>query len=461
MRKKVFLIIASSLFFVWACNEVPDMSDPKDNVPPGPITNPKVENINGGAIITYNRPSDSDLMGVKAVYSLTSDGQEMEMFSSIYVDTIQLNGFPDTEERSIKLIAVDKSFNESVPVDVRIKPLTPPIQLIRETIEASATFGGIFVKWVNDFDENIALSLFYEDSIGIMSYDDTYYSVEENGEFSFRGYDAVERRFRIEVRDRWDNYAEPIEFTTTPLFETEILPKDPNTGDPIWDIAYGLYDGTRVWRGDAMRAEGGGWDQIWSGGRHTWGLMVDGVYDDWNYWTHVKKPILDNYFPDNTEDLTYLLPMYFIFDLKEEVKLSRFKFWAFPWNSDVFPDVVEIWGTNKTPKGGPRDFDNITESLNYWTEWNVPPYVEGKDTWKNDWSKLGDVQIRPTPSGAYYESEWTADDRDRRWAGYELTVDPEATAIPVRYIRFVFINTEHEQCYIQEVKIWGQYVNPK
>ena len=70
-------------FIAFACNEEPIGQQPIDNVPPGPISNVKVENTPGGAILTYSLPQDEDLLYVKAVYSL-KDGVMSEARSSLY-----------------------------------------------------------------------------------------------------------------------------------------------------------------------------------------------------------------------------------------------------------------------------------------------------------------------------------------------------------------------------------------
>ncbi len=460
LMKKIIFLIITSLLFLWNCEEAPDMSDQKDSVPPGPISNPVVENINGGAIITYSLPGDNDLLGVKALYNLKEDGETLEMFSSAFRDTIELKGFPDINERNVTLICLDKSFNESTPVEIKIKPLTPPIELIRETLEVNPAFGGVYAKWANVHLENIAVSLLVKDSLGFWVQDDTHYSASEEGQFSYRGFEAVEADFRIEMRDRWGNYAEPLEFTLTPFYEEEILPFDPKKpSQPLWDIAYGAFDDTRAWRGGFLAPGGGGWNALYSGARMSWGIVVDGetnVYN--NRWGMFVKPRLSHYFPDADEDLMYFHPTYFIFDIKEEIVPSRFKFWAM-WLAEIFPNKIEVWGTNETPKGGPADFATLTESLNYWTEWNAPPYIVGTDAWKQDWIKLGNIQVRPTPSGAYQDADFTPEDIERRDRGYEIEVYPEVVGTKVRYLRFVYIDVSHEQCYTTNIKIWGQYVD--
>ena len=75
----VLLLVTS---FIVGCSDMKDWSDPTDNIPPGPISNPVVENYSGGAMITYQLPMDDDLLGVKATYKYSEDDEkEREAFS--------------------------------------------------------------------------------------------------------------------------------------------------------------------------------------------------------------------------------------------------------------------------------------------------------------------------------------------------------------------------------------------
>jgi hypothetical protein len=102
------------------------------------------------------------------------------------------------------------------------------------------------------------------------------------------------------------------------------------------------------------------------------------------------------------------------------------------------PRVFQLWGTNEEPKGGPNIFEDITESLAYWTAW---PAVNGTDAWKKDWDLLADYTMIP-PSGAKSAAEATADDKNyARANGFDVEVFPELTSKPYRYIRFVILET--------------------
>src|SRR3546814_3085244 len=87
-----------------------------------------------------------------------------------------------TDEYISHMVAVDKSWNESEPVEVRIKPLTPPIALIGESIRTSPTFGGVYAQWDNPLNQELAVSLYTIDSLGEYQLYDTYRSEEHTSE---------------------------------------------------------------------------------------------------------------------------------------------------------------------------------------------------------------------------------------------------------------------------------------
>ncbi|MDR1170552.1 MAG: DUF4959 domain-containing protein, partial [Prevotellaceae bacterium] len=201
-----------------SCVELTDYSDPKDSEAPAPVSNVQVENLNGGAKITYTLPSDKDLLGAKVSYSLTPEGEMLEKYAS--VDTIELEGFGDTNEHLVTVYAVDKSGNVSEGVMETIKPLIPPVELIRETLIAGSTFGGITLSWKNTEHKDMGVSLFIPDPVdGEWTLFDTYFSNSVNGEVIFRPFEAVNQQFRIEMFDRWQNNAQPLEVSLTPLAE--------------------------------------------------------------------------------------------------------------------------------------------------------------------------------------------------------------------------------------------------
>lgn len=450
MKRNIFksIILSCICFMFITCTIEPDWSDPLDNIPPGSISDPIVENYHGGSRITYSLPSDKDLLGVKAIYSVNEDEKELEVFSSAYNDTIQLNGFPDVRKRTVQLISVDKSKNESEPVEVIIEPLTPPVELIRQSLIAKSDFGGVAIRWDNEFEENIGISLYAADSTGEMVYDHTLYSNEKEGFYAFRGYDANERKFQVQIRDRWGNFSIPLDTVLTPMFEEMIKAMDDN-GYTFW-TRYGFDDGTVAWRGDITmdRFSSSPFSKIYDGDRH----------GDTGRW-HPGAPgvVLGHFLPDEDPQLNHQLkPFYWTLDLGRECILNRHIHYYPGGQESNGNRYYEIWATNDIPKNK-DDFETQLESLSYWTSW---PEVEGTDEWKNDWVKIATCDF-VMPSGATSQSGITEDDIS--WIknnGFEFMIDNEFNSQPFRYIRFECQPTYGATTInrIGEIEFYGQNV---
>ena len=67
---------------------------------PGMVSDIKVKNIPGGAIISYQLPDNSDIMYVRARYKV-GQGKEMEARASVYSNELTVNGFGDMKEHQL------------------------------------------------------------------------------------------------------------------------------------------------------------------------------------------------------------------------------------------------------------------------------------------------------------------------------------------------------------------------
>lgn len=451
MKKQLIIIqVVILLLLFWNCSEVQEWQDPVDTVPPGPVSSVKVENLHGGARITYTLPGDNDLLGVKAVYSLKNQDMETrEAFSSAFRDTIVLEGYADTSEYPVTLYAIDKSRNESAPVQIMIKPLVPPVALIRESLKVNATFSGLYTTWENPMNKAIALTLYKKNDQEEMEVFDTYYSEATSGKVSFRGLESVSQDFRFEIRDRWNNYSAPLDTTITPLYEEEILGKDPVTGTVIWK-QWGWTgnqpDGSHLYRGDMHRLINNRFINA----------AVDGILMSGSAYWHCSNNVLGDFVTGESE--SNLFPYYFTIDMGKKASYSRFRWWMrdrSPLYSAELPLDFEVYGTNDPKPLNQIGDGSKADNLKYWTGWSA---VGGTDAWKDDWVKLADCHMR-LPSGATTPATLTNEDQEFVRAGIEYEIDADKTDIPFRYIRFCVYstNTGVPQFMISELKFWGAY----
>ena len=214
-------------------------------VPP-PISNVQVKSLPGGARLTYNLPRAEDLLYVKAVYEAPI-GTIREVKASLYVDSLILDGIGDTQEHEITLYAVTRSEVQSAPVKVKVRPLTPPVLLVRQSLSMVEDFGGVTLGFTNTNEASISIHVMVKDAVGSWIPVETFYTKLKSGFYSARGQASKPTVFGAYIQDRYSNKSDTLQLTLTPLFEKELarptiistLPSDINR-------FYQTYDYTRL-----------------------------------------------------------------------------------------------------------------------------------------------------------------------------------------------------------------------
>ncbi len=256
MKKfKYFLYFFLGISVIGACKS--DVIAPlyKDGGAPDAISNLKVENLAGAAIVSYTLPTNENLLYVKAVYQINN--KPFEVKSSQYKNSVLLEGFNQSKDYDVKLYAVSRSDELSTPVEIKVHPLEAPVVTVAKSISFAADFGGLTLNFENLTEANISINVITKDTLNQWVSADALYTKRKAGVFSVRGYAAVERTFGIFVKDRWGNKSDTTIAKLTPLFEVEldrnlyqavILPSDASligSGygiDHLWDNDFlGLY----------------------------------------------------------------------------------------------------------------------------------------------------------------------------------------------------------------------------
>lgn len=218
MKSKIFILLLA-ICFALSCEEEERGQYPLDTIPPRQIVNPQVENIAGGAIISYTIPDDDDLLYVKVIYQL-DNGTVMEQKASAYTNRIQVEGLGKSKAQTVSLVCGDRSKNESEPVEVEIHPMEAPIFEILESVNIENDFGGVFITWENPAKADVVLT------VATWNEEDAKYEEVENfytnsgtGKGNIRGLPAEEIIFAVYLRDKWGNNTDTISGTYLPLFE--------------------------------------------------------------------------------------------------------------------------------------------------------------------------------------------------------------------------------------------------
>ena len=160
--KKVILLsttLIASLLLVSGCAEDNhgriDQLD-KDLPAPQPVEVTGVKPTSGGAVLWVRIPDDKNIKGVVATYK--RGGVEVESKISRYVDSLEVEGFADTQEHEIQVCSFNINEDKSTPVTVKFNPLKPAIQTVSPTIISAA--GGVKVKITgNESKANIAVCI--------------------------------------------------------------------------------------------------------------------------------------------------------------------------------------------------------------------------------------------------------------------------------------------------------------
>jgi hypothetical protein len=298
----------------------------------------------------------------------------------------------------------------------------------------------------------VDITLYTIDSVGDRVLHDRYYSSGVTGWYTFRNLEIREQPFHIELRDRWNHYAPPLDTVMEPLFETQIMGRDA-MGRDIWSL-YGWDDKTNTYRGDVNTT---------ISATTPFSAMFNGVLysNTTGQWWSSDVCMLQNYIPGG--GTSYLYPVYFTLDMGVPAVYSRLAYYTRA-RSPVYSSwcwyEFEVWGTNTKPKEAAEVGDgSVPANLKYWTSWEA---VEATDAWKNDWIKLADCVIQfPSGTPNNVNSVTSAEDIAFVQNGFHFDVDTDKTSVPCRYIRFVVRKTNNGANYLQmsEICFWGAYVH--
>lgn len=399
--KKIFhsvtalLLTVTFLLSMIQCSEEHYVGPVNNDEAPAQISGVEVTPLNGAARISYQLPDDPNLRYVKAIYEIRP-GVEKESISSLYTNSILVDGFSDEKEYTVKLYTV--SYGEKVsanPVTVKVTPLISPLNVAYNSFTFTETFGGITVRFENNSAASLAVILF-ADSLGGLREVETYYTKSIKGQYSMRGFSDETRLFGAVIRDRWGNTSDTITQLLTPLFE-QFIPKDLFQQVSLPTDTYEAH------------ITNGYMYQIWD----------DRIAPNGGIPVFHTKPGSG-------------MPQWFTFDMGRTVQLSRYKFWHRGGGATNYAYAL----------GGPRR----------WEIWGSADAPDPTGSW-DGWTKLMDCEsYKPSGPGPA-----TAEDLNYATNLGEDFDFPEGTP-PVRYIRMKTLETWGlvDYIYIQELSFWGR-----
>jgi hypothetical protein len=369
-----FLLLALVLLTgLWSCKKR-DVIGPLEHngVQPGSVSNGKVVNMKGEAVITYTLPIDEDLLYVKAVYEIRK-GVTREAKASFYTNSLLVDGFKDTSETVVTLYAVNRSEVASEPYTVTVKPQMPAYLSSFDSLKVKPTFGGINIRTTNPDAKPLSIIILLKDEYGRWAQAGAIYSKVKDINQSLRGMDTLKKSFALYIRDQFQNESDTLFADLSPYYETLIPKSGFNEYLLPGDLPINAY-------GRQMRNL---WDNLY-GGWHTAVASYETITDTTN-------------------------GVWFTFDMGVTAQLSRFTWFHYPdprYFENASMKVYELWGATNPPSDGS------------WT----------------GWTKL--TECRETkPSGSAYGTE-TSEDKTAGEAGsnWEIPISaPPVRYIRVRH----------------------------
>jgi len=391
---KLLFVLISGISLMYSCKQDELIPLENNTTPPGQVSSVTIESGPGNAKLSYKLPSDKDLLYVKAIYSL-KNGQQMEVKSSYYNNSLLVEGFGDTDFHEIKLYAVNRSEVASDPVVVKIKPLENPIWGVFRSLKVLPDFAGLNFQAANPAKADLSIEVLrFQDGKYVGDPKNNIYTSAIDIDKSIRGLDTTSQKFAVTVRDRWLNYTDTLYTTLKPLYESL--------------LAKNLYRAVNLPTDVGQQYTATGLAKMWDG--------------DIINWPNVSLT--------STGTLT---PQWVTFDLGQSAIMSRIVIWNYPeylnagrtyyYGGNI--KKFEIWGSDNPPGDGSY----------------------------NNWSLLGTFDSTK-PSGSAYGVQ-TAEDYAFANAGISYTF-PAGNVKKVRYIRIksisnwqgtTFMSIAELQCY--------------
>lgn len=310
-----------------------------ETTPPGQVKDVVFTPQYGGGYFTYTIPDDDDFLYTRAEYIIDT-GQKISKTSSVYSDTLFIEGFGQEKEYEVKIFSVDRNSNESQPVVTKVKPLAPSTLAVLETVRVQPGFSSIVLDWENVLRQTIFI--YVNVKVGETQATKIYSSNLAKDRFTIDDLSGVPHEVNLFIKDTYENQTESRNFgQITPLIDGAISKKrwsflrdqllygnkwDYNSHtSPLEQEPLEEYRGT--YRKDSMMN---------APMSHVEGRIEKFWDNEYDY-----EPKLNlNYF--NTGQVSY--PFSYFIDLGREVKGSRFKIWQRnAWGMLYGGENVEIW----------------------------------------------------------------------------------------------------------------------
>ena len=390
---KILSIFLISFITLLGCKD----DDGQDSTPPGSLLVENITPTNGGGIISYSLPEDSDILFVRAEYT-NSLGVDVYRVSSSHNNFIEIDGLNQNTPVQVKLFVIDENENMSQPVDIEFTPLPSFIYLVQQSITITPDLGGVKLEWENVAEKTVYVHLHIvnagEEEIRILSSNNASESV------FVRGLESVEMTFLTKVEDFDGNITELEEKAIlTPLFE-EMIDKS------TWTLMSQLSVNGDAWEGQTTAF----WDDV---------VDTAETNSDNSYFIIWRD--------QNGGTLNW--PLDIVIDLNKNVRVHRLKVWQ-----------RAFW------YGGPTGIPY------YYQEENMRSFDLFASNNSVDWTLLGQFDIGdPSDENGNIPQDFI----DAAANGHDFDLD--GVSEPFRYLKFSLTSNYGSDTYVHgsEITLWG------
>jgi len=402
-RYIIMMVVAATALY--SCND----GDLKisGGTPPGQVTNVTFTPLNGGGFFLYTIPSNADFLYARAEYTL-DNGQTISKSSSVYSDTLFIEGLGTVKEYEVKLFSVNRTGGQSAPLLQKVTPLVPTTAAVLQTVKVQPGFSALVIDWQNPLQETITVLAIV--TVGGKEVTLAHSSNTVIDRFTIPNLAGVPHQVKVRIRDIYGNETEAKDFgDNTPYIDGAISKKQwsflrnnlmygdkwdySSAADPQFQTPLPDYKGS--FRDDSLKNaretfQEGRVEKFW-----------DNVYD--------YNPVQNlNYFHTGTQSYPF---SYFI-DMGRRIVASRLKIWQ-----------RDSWGQLYTA-------ENV-RTFEIWISDDPNP----KDGVLTDWEYVGRYRI-VRPDGTSLEALNAARN------GHEFMLYPDNPRFtrPFRYLRFKAID---------------------
>ncbi len=173
-----------------------------DTTPPAKVTNVVFTPQFGGGYFTYTAPADEDFLYVRAEYTIDT-GAKISKTSSVYSDTLFIEGFGQEKEYEVKIFSVDRNNNQSDAVNMKVTPLAPTTLAVLETVQVLPGFSSLVVDWQNLQEKNV--TIFVRVKTGTTEATKIYASNLAKDRFMIDGLKGEPNEVSVFIKDTYEN----------------------------------------------------------------------------------------------------------------------------------------------------------------------------------------------------------------------------------------------------------------